>query len=84
MIMGRYIFDGKIPLMEVEKPKLHNLYHVSWAYSKGVVGRCVSIDEINKTVVLRKPKTGKDFKNPVKWSDLRHTRTNQARLSKTK
>lgn len=67
---------GKLwgPLMPVDRPRFLELYHVSWAYSKGVVGRCVAINENNKTVTLRSPKTKIDWKIPVKWSDLRYTR----------
>lgn len=64
-------------LIAVTTPQVHQLYHVAWAYSRGVVGRCISVDEKNKTVILRKPKAKENFKNPVRWQDLRHTRKNQ-------
>jgi hypothetical protein len=70
---------GMKPLLSVDSPKLLELYHVSWA-SNGVVGRCISIDETNKTVILRRPKSKTSFANPVKWSDLRYTRKKQFKI----
>jgi hypothetical protein len=73
---GRYNDGGE--LLPVAIPRVGVLYHVSWA-SRGVVGKCMSIDENNKTVILRRPKSKTNFANPVKWSDLRHTRRNQSK-----
>lgn len=64
-------------LKPVELPQVGQLYHVAWGRSHGVVGRCISIDEENKTATLKTPNTGKLFKNAVQWSDLRHTRRNE-------
>jgi hypothetical protein len=55
-------------------------YHVAWSPNKGVVGRVYIIDEESKFVFLKGPKTGKPFKKPVKWSDLLHTRKQQAKI----
>lgn len=71
------------PLMAVDVPTFGTLYHVAWGWSRGIVGRCISIDKVNKTVILRSPKTKRDWANPVKWSDLRHTRTNAYKISKS-
>lgn len=60
---------------KVEKPTVGKLYHVLWG-SNGMVGRCMSINWEEETVVLRSPKTKKVWKNPIKFSDLRHTRRN--------
>lgn len=65
------------PLIAVIKPRIGQLYHTSWGFSHGVVGKCVSISEQEKIVVLMTPKTNKAFKYPVKWEQLRHTRKNQ-------
>lgn len=73
--MRKYIVTGD--LIPVKEPKVGMKYHVAWGYSNGVVGVCISVDSENKTVKLRTPKTKKEFKNPVKWEDLRHTRRNQ-------
>lgn len=61
----------------VIKPLVGQLYHVSWGYSRGIVGRCSGVDEKEKTVILVTPKTKKQFQKPVRWEDLRHTRKNQ-------
>ncbi len=82
--MNPRVYSKSDALLPVEKPALHNLYHVAWGNSNGVVGRCVSIDEENKTVILRSPKTRIDWKNPVKWSDLRHTRKMQLLIESQK
>lgn len=73
----KYRLKKNQELIPVDEPKEGQLYHVVWAYSKGVVGRCISVDHNNKTVKLRTPKTKKDFKYPVSWDQLRHTRNNQ-------
>lgn len=73
--MRKYIVSGD--LIPVKEPKVGHKYHVAWGNSNGVVGVCISVDTENKTVKLRTPKTKKDFKNEVKWADLRHTRRNQ-------
>ena len=51
-------------------PIIGMLYHVSWGKSKGVVGKCMSIDFENKEVILRSPKSKINWKNPVKFCDL--------------
>ena len=62
-------------LMSVEGvPVVGKKYHVAWAYSNGIVGVCVSVNESNKIVILRTPKTKRLFKKPVHWIDLRYTR----------
>lgn len=68
--------------MKVETPKVGELYHLSWAFSRGVVGRCIAVNEEAKTVTLRAPKTKIEFKCPVKWEDLRYTRKEQVRQLK--
>lgn len=73
--MRKYIVSGD--LIPVKEPKVGIKYHVAWGYSNGIVGVCISVDAERKTVKLRTPKTKKDFKNEVKWEDLRHTRRNQ-------
>ena len=62
------------------EPMIGKGYHVYWAHSNGVLGRCVSIDRENKTVSLKAPRSGFMFKEPVKWEDLRHTRKQQFRI----
>ena len=61
----------------VERPLQGQLYHVSWGYRNGIVFRCIEVDEVNKVVRLRTPKTKKELPNPVKWADLRHIRKNE-------
>ena len=73
----KHRFNKDAPLIPVERPIIGEKYHVNWAYSHGVVGICVKVNEENKTVILKTPKTKKEFANPVKWSDLRHIRKNQ-------
>lgn len=46
----KVIYSKSVPLLTVDKPTLLSLYHVSWALSNGVVGRCISIDDKNKTI----------------------------------
>ena len=75
--MRKYIVN--CPLIPVKEPKVGMNYHVAWAFSNGVVGRCISVDSEKKTVKLRSPKTKRDFKCDVKWEDLRHTRRNQVK-----
>lgn len=75
------LYSKSDPLLPVEdKPILYEKYHVSWANNNGVVGRVKSINEINKTVIMESPKTNVEWKNPVKWSDLRHLRKTQYKL----
>lgn len=71
-----------IGLPEGEKPVVGELYHTSWASKRGFVWRCISINEENKTVQLRTPKTKRDVPYPTKWSDLRLTRSKQVKLEK--
>jgi hypothetical protein len=63
-------------------PLVDNKYHVSWGTSNGVVGVVVSIDTVNKTVVMKSPRTHIHWKNPVKWSDLRYIRREEHKLFK--
>jgi hypothetical protein len=74
-------YSKQAPLIPVEHPKVHCLYHVVWA-SRGVIGRCISVDHENQTVMLRSPKSKTDWKTPVKFSDLRHTRSAQTKIEK--
>jgi len=78
----KHRFKSTTALLPVETPKVGDLYHVSWSHSRGVVGRCISVNEENKTVILRKPKTKEPFKYPVRWSELRHTRKEQVKIIK--
>lgn len=71
------------PFVPVVAPKVSELYHVTWGYGKGVVGRCISVNEVNKTVIMRSPKSKIVWKNPVKWSDLMHTRKQAFKLKKS-
>ncbi len=63
----------------VENPQLGTKYHVIWAYSRGVVGRVVSINEEKRTVRMVSPKTKIKWNCDVSFSDLRHTRKNQSK-----
>lgn len=74
-------YRKSVPLIPVEHPVVGKYYHVAWGYSRGIVGVCMSIDEESRTVIMRTPKTKRLFKNPVKFSDLRHTRTQQYKIS---
>lgn len=76
----KVLYNKKIPLIGVDIPELNTRYHVAWGKSNGVVGICISINEANKTVILKSPSTGIKWVNPVKWSDLRHTRSNQYKI----
>lgn len=69
-------YKQNIELLPVATPKIGVNYHVSWA-SRGVVGKCVEVDEATNTVLLVGPVTKVPFKKPVKWSELRHTRKYQ-------
>ncbi len=73
-------FKKSDPLLPVEKPVTGHRYHVAWGRSHGVVGVCRSVDEASKTVILKNPKTKTKWANPVKWSDLRHTRKMQLKI----
>lgn len=73
-------YKKKDELLPVDKPELNRLYHVSWGYSRGIVGKVISIDENAQTVEMITPKTKKLFKYPVKWSELRHTRRTQSKI----
>lgn len=75
----KYRFPKNVPLIPVNKPIVGQHYHVAWGFSRGIIGVCVEINEINKTVILQTPKTRVRFANPVKWADLRHTRKNQVK-----
>jgi hypothetical protein len=68
---------SKWKMKPVIEPKTGQLYHVSWGYRNGVVGRCVEVNNETRTVKLITPKTKKPFANPVNFSDLRHTRKNE-------
>ncbi len=65
--------------MEVNTPNLSQKYHVIWGWSNSIVGRVVAIDWENKTVTMRSPKSKKNWKNPVKFSDLRHIRKHETK-----
>lgn len=67
-----------IPLVPViGLPEVGRKYHVAWGYHHGVVGKCISVDESAKTVILQTPKTKVLFKNPVRFEDLRYIRSNE-------
>ncbi len=70
--------DPLLPL--TEPPFLYGKYHVAWGKSNGVVGKVISVNEINKTVIMCSPSTGKEWKNPVRFSDLRHLRRTQVNI----
>jgi hypothetical protein len=70
--------DPLIPLKS--EPKEGANYHVVWGRSHGVLGKVKSIDYENRTVVMISPRTKIQWKNPVKWSDLRHTRKIQYKI----
>jgi hypothetical protein len=70
-------YNKNTPLIKIGLPIIGQSYHVSWGYCRGIVGRCISIDHENKTVILETPKTKKKFKHPVPFSQLLHTRKNQ-------
>jgi len=78
--MSRFPSLEGMPLIEVLTPRIQEKYHVAWAHSRGVVGICISIDEVNKTVMLKSPKTKIVWNKPVLIKDLRHTRENQNKI----
>jgi hypothetical protein len=53
--MSRYNrgFTKKNPLIPVIEPRLGMVYHIAWAWSRGIVGVVIKIDPENKTVILR-------------------------------
>jgi len=57
-------------------PVVGKKYHVNWA-SRGVVGICVDINSVDRTVTLMRPEKRTLFLRPVKWEELRHTRKEQ-------
>jgi len=73
----KYRFRKNIELIPVNKPIVGQSYHVAWGSSRGVVGECVEVYEINKKVKMKSPKTRKLWNVLVDWKDLRHTRKNQ-------
>lgn len=75
-------FKKTDPLLPVKVPKELERYHVVWGHAHGVIGVCISVDVVNRTVRLRSPKTKVEWRNPVKWSDLRHTRKMQLKIEK--
>lgn len=71
-----------IPLVPLAgAPEVGRKYHVSWGYHNGVVGKCISVNEADKTVILQTPKTKVLFKNPVRFEDLRYIRSNEPNLN---
>lgn len=77
--MGKVIYSGDVPLLEVENPKVGALYHMSWA-KNACVWRLKEIK--GEWVKIETPKTKKE-----KWarrSDLRHTRKTQSNIEMTK
>lgn len=79
--MNRKIFTKEEPLLSLqETPVMYQKYHVSWGKSNGVVGYVVHVNENDKTVIMRSPATGIDWKNPVKWNDLRYLRKDQQKI----
>jgi len=82
---NRKIYSKSEPLLPVQGiPEMYQKYHVSWGKSNGVVGYVVHINEQDKTVIMRSPATGIDWKNPVKWTDLRYLRKVQQQLESQK
>ncbi len=78
---NRKIYSKSEPLLPLQgTPQMNKKYHVSWGKSNGVVGYVVHINETDKTVIMRSPSTGIDWKNPVKWIDLRLLRKDQQKL----
>jgi len=69
-----------IPFLPVKEPKVGELYHIVWASKKGMVWKCVSINEQDQTVILITPKTKRLLAQPVKINDLRHTRAQQIKI----
>lgn len=82
--MNRKIYSKSEPLLPVDHPEMYSSYHVAWGKSNGVVGIVKHINEVDKTVILYSPATHKEWKNPVKWSDLRHTRKMQQIIESNK
>lgn len=79
----KHRFPKTTPLLPVEgEPKVGTKYHVSWGYSRGVIGVCIAVDLYSKTVVLAAPKTRSIFARPVAWADLRHTRSAQVKIQR--
>jgi hypothetical protein len=81
-IRSKRDFNKDIPLMPLIKlpPIVGFKYHVQWGSSNGVVGKVVSVDELNQTVIMRSPKSKRIWKNPVRWSDLRLLRKEQLKI----
>ena len=77
-------FKKSDPLLPVDYPHVFAKYHVAWGTSNGVVGKVLSVNEEKKTVKMCSPKTGIEWKNPVKWSDLRHLRKTQLKMMQGK
>lgn len=76
----RKIYSKNTPLLPVDYPAIGGRYHVAWGKNHGVVGVCIGIDQQNKTVTLRSPKTRRTWNCQVKFSDLRHTRRKQFKI----
>lgn len=77
----RKIYSKSTPLLPlVDAPKIYASYHVSWGKSHGVIGQVIFVNETNKTVTMCSSATGMEWKNPVKWIDLRHRRATQQKI----
>lgn len=77
----KVIYHGSTPLLSVREPKIGELYHCSWARKKGMVWKCIAINEQDQTVTLITPKTKILLSKPVKIIDLRYTRAEQTRIN---
>ncbi len=64
---------NQIPLIPVDKPRIGEKYHLSWAKSHGMVWKLKAIE--GDEVILETPRTKKILKS--KLSDLREIRRNE-------
>jgi hypothetical protein len=79
--MKKVRYDKSVPLLSlIAPPCMYAKYHVCWGTSHGVVGKVIGVDIVNKTVMMESPSSGVKWKNPVKWSDLRHLRSTQTKI----
>lgn len=66
-----------------EPPRLGEVYHISWSFAKDSSAIVVDIDTDKELVKLANPSTKAEMRRPVKWEDLRHTRSQEALLYHT-
>jgi hypothetical protein len=74
--MSKTIYYKTDDLIAVDSPKIGEKYHLSWAKSKGMVWKLLSINGEDITMIT--PKTGKILR--AKRKDLRHLRKNQYKI----